>query len=1255
MIPDSPATAESPERARRVDADSPWLGLLPFTEETQRFFFGREAEIREIFLRVRDQTLTVLYGQSGYGKTSLLNAGLIPKLRADGFRPVLLRLRFEKDDPPALEQLRTALANECANETTPAEEWLTRWGTATLWECFHHSPLRPDRLAAAPLVILFDQFEEIFTLGTAQRPRPEIEALATELADLVENRPPASVRARLASDLEFADELDFGQSPLRLIITLREDFLSHLETWKGAMPSLMRNRMALQLLRGTQAWEAVVRPGRLDGQNLISDEVGAQIVRVIARRATDTPLEEIEAVPPLLSLLCDELNRARAGAPAITAELVEQRHGDILHEFYSRCFKGFPPAVRRFVEDRLVTVGGHRNLVAREDAEAELARADVPEPADVLDKLLARRLLSAEERGGTQRIEITHDVLAPLVTESRDKRKGRERAEQAEAEQRIAQEKAERAALEKRKLQRFAIGAAIAALLAIAAMSAGIFGMWQAKEANHTANKLLDEAARSDELVAEEKLSTGDIGAAFAHLARAITYKPNSTDAVVKVVAALNDWRFQTPELIFQGHSPRFSSDGHRVLTIDGKTARLWDASSGKLLVTLSGHEGTIRDAEFSPDGKWVVTASADTTARLWEAGSGKGSSILRGHPDAVLTAEFSADGRRILTTSADNTARVWDSSGGQLLTTIQSENRDKKLVSASFSPDGQRIVTANQMDKTVSIWDVGTGALLRAFEGTQDFIYGRAFFSHDGQLILTLAGDHAAQLWNAKDGRLLVTLGHEAQVFQARFNPDETKIVTASGDQTASVWDSASGKLLVTLKGHQGSVFDARFSPDGQRIVTASTDHTARLWDARNGAPLGILYGHGEDVSEASFSTDGQRILTGSRDGTSRVWVNGRAPLSKTLQGHGDSVWTAEFSHDGRRIVTGSSDKIARIWDAMSGTPVTTFEAQRGRVSSARFDPAGQRVVIAAENQTIDTGVGGLKQTTGDSSTVSIYEISNAKVLTVLQGHQARVNTARFSPDGQHIVTASWDNTAAVWDAASGKRESVLRGHNAYVEDAQFSPDGQKIVTASWDKTARLWNVSNGTLLIVLKGHEDYLESAQFSADGRYVVTASDDNTARVWDCDNGTRVAIFRGHQGSVLDAEFSPSGRYIVTGSNDHTARIWDVANGRLLAILRGHDGAVAAAQFSPDEEHVVTASLDGTARIWTLIPRDAGPSPGWFRDFLHYMAQKELKRDGELESIPPNEWLILRERLRHVARDTSTAETPYLRVLRHFVHD
>src|SRR5262249_30278707 len=158
---------------------SPWLGLLPFTEGTQRFFFGRDAEIREIFLRVRDHTLTVLFGQSGLGKSSLLGAGLVPKLRADGFRPALLRMHYKAGDQPLLDQVRDALAAACAGEDAPAPEWLAKWNGATLWELFHSRSLTPDRLAAAPPVLLFDQFEEIFTIGAASRPRAEIDAFAT--------------------------------------------------------------------------------------------------------------------------------------------------------------------------------------------------------------------------------------------------------------------------------------------------------------------------------------------------------------------------------------------------------------------------------------------------------------------------------------------------------------------------------------------------------------------------------------------------------------------------------------------------------------------------------------------------------------------------------------------------------------------------------------------------------------------------------------------------------------------------------------------------------------------------------------------------------------------------------------------------------------------------------------------------------------------------------------------------------------------
>ena len=302
--------------------------------------------------------------------------------------------------------------------------------------------------------------------------------------------------------------------------------------------------------------------------------------------------------------------------------------------------------MRRFVEDRLVTVGGHRNQAAREDAEAELARSGVPSAGEVLNTLLARRLLSGEERGGAQRIEITHDVLAPLVTESRDKRQERERAEQAEAERRVAEENAQRIAREKSRLRRFAIAAGAAAVLAIAGMIIGFVAMKLAEEANRKSAALLSEAAQSDRAVAEEKLSVGDGPAAFAHLARSFGFEPGSTLSAEKAVAALNDWRFPPPLATLQGHtgevySAQFSPDGQRIVTASlDNTARVWEAQTGKLLATLQGHTEEVTSAQFSPDGERIVTASLDNTARIWEAQSGKLLATLHGHTERVNSAQ---------------------------------------------------------------------------------------------------------------------------------------------------------------------------------------------------------------------------------------------------------------------------------------------------------------------------------------------------------------------------------------------------------------------------------------------------------------------------------------------------------------------------------------------------------------------------------------------------------------------------------------
>jgi len=489
------APLDSPAAQTSLDAENPWLGLASFTEETRTYFYGREEEVAELARRVQRKLLTLLFGKSGLGKTSILRAGIVPKLRPLGFCPVYVRIDYARESPPPAEQIKQAIfrASEASGQ------W-THVGVAvpgeSLWEFLHHrgDVLRDTSGRTLTPLLIFDQFEEIFTLAQGDDfGRKRAAEFVDELADLVENRPPKSLEARIDADESVAEQFDFTRSDYRVLIALREDYLAHLEAFKAAMPSITQNRMRLAPMTGEQALEAVTKPGG----RLVSEEVAESIVRFIAG---GSELRNAEVEPSLLSLICRELNNTRIaqGKSEISADLLAGSHDTILAEFYERALADQPAGARHFIEDQLLTESGFRESVAEERVKKAFAAAGAA--PGTLAHLVDRRLLRIEERLDVRRVELTHDVLCSVVRASRDLR--REREARDEAERKLAEQQARERATRK-ALVRARQVAAICGVLAIAAIAGAFFGYESMKraqraEAQAQQTRVLAEQARGE-------------------------------------------------------------------------------------------------------------------------------------------------------------------------------------------------------------------------------------------------------------------------------------------------------------------------------------------------------------------------------------------------------------------------------------------------------------------------------------------------------------------------------------------------------------------------------------------------------------------------------------------------------------------------------------------------------------------------------------------------------------------------------------
>ena len=986
---------ERQNEERLVDEQHPWLGLTSFTEATYQYFFGRDEEIQNLFMRVRDNPLSILYGQSGLGKTSLIGAGLIPKLDVANYRARLIRLRFGNDDPSLLQQLKGVFTELLQSDGEAFSE------EPTLWEALQRQDLR-EVLLAKPPVIIFDQFEEVFTLGDQDQREGEVLELMQQIADVVENSPPDSLKEKLRNDRKLAREFDFTQSPVRFLITQREDYLSHLEEYSKVIPSMMRNRMALHKLTGPQALEAVVRPGRMSGQSLISDEVGAQIVRFVAKKSNDVPLEEIQAVPPLVSLVCDELNNLRIeqNLPEITEALVTQQSDDILNAFYETSFAGSPDALRHLVEDRMLTQNGNRYPVPRSDAIHFLNSNGVSDPEACLRKLVNRRLIHTEERGGIQWLEITHDVLAPLAVVSRDERKERERATKAEkaaAESRKGRRKLAMVALAMGILALISIGGMIWATLqtrqatlqtrqaAIAQQQTAIalrkakIAQLQSKENEEAANKAkrISESQLADTYTQKgiQAFEKWDMSSALLYLvsAGAIEDRPIIRRTLQKTVSRLNSkqdsWAAHTSEIIQITNS----STGKYIATVDLEgTVRLWGSENFDLEYTLSeqGAEPTVLLFDASDESCFIGTATGEVWHYRLKGDREFDAVDLRDHFDRINS--LALDEGVLAVASNDRFVTTWNVAEKSQQT---KREHNHPVMAAFWLGDGELASISKQ------------GQLMIGAPDDQETT---------AELELELAAAHFV----SRKQILLLSVDGKAQIVDTN---GEVLSQAATNERNISVslsrWDSSANSAV--FSDQNGQVYHVKVQSNSPGNTNESGVEPTSL--TIESVPVGLQEANRKVTGLAV--TDSGDIQVAFESGRMVAW----SPQEQSIQFQLES--TEQLTAIGPlagKIVTGNEAGNISVYTPQPQWPFNnTVLGEDVRLDEMAVSTDQKFAAIAA--------------TKGKVFLVRLDDME-VKELTHAESPDHWVNSVLFTSDGKQLLSSD-HRTIAIWDTATGKQ----------------------------------------------------------------------------------------------------------------------------------------------------------------------------------------------------------------------------------------